>query len=102
MKYQLVIQFSASSIKDFDALVEVEDILIENLDDGSDLDGHDVGSGEMNIFIHTDDPLITFRSIKSAIGSRDLWDDARIAYRELSGHNYTVIWPKDLNEFNVK
>ena len=101
MKYQLVLQWSASTIKNYDTLIEIEDVLTEKLDDGSDVDGHDAGVGEMNIFIHTDDPKATFKAIEAAIGTRDFWVDARVAYREQSGSDYTVIWPKDLYEFKV-
>ena len=101
MKYQLVLQWPASSIKDYDTLIEIEDVLTEKLNDGSDVDGHDAGSGEMNIFIHTNDPETTFKAIKATIGTRDFWVDARVAYRELVGSAYTVIWPKDLYEFKI-
>jgi hypothetical protein len=102
MKYQLVLQWPAASIKDYDTLIEIEEILVENLVDGSDVDGHDAGSGEINIFIHTDDPEGTFGAIKRIIGTRDFWVDARVAYRELTGSTFTVLWPKGLSEFNVE
>jgi len=35
-------------------------LLIENMADCSTVDGHDLGSGEMNIFILTDDPHAPF------------------------------------------
>jgi hypothetical protein len=101
MKYQLVLQWPAASIKDYDTLIEIEDVLTEKLDDGSDVDGHDAGSGEMNIFIHTDDPQTTFSAVKRAIGTRDFWVDARVAYRELAGNTFTVLWPDGLTEFTV-
>src|SRR5205814_6768761 len=43
MKYQLVLQWPASSIKDYDAMIEVEDALIEKLSKANDVDGHDAG-----------------------------------------------------------
>lgn len=101
MKYQLILQWPASSIKDYDTFIEIEELLIEKLDDGSDVDGHDAGSGEMNIFIHTDDPETTFKAIKAAIGTRDFWVDARVAYRDLAGSGYTVIWPRGSADFKV-
>ena len=56
MKYQLVLQFYASSIEDFDQLIEIEEMLESTLGNLHEVDGHDFGSGEMNIFIHTNDP----------------------------------------------
>lgn len=101
MKYQLVIQWPASSIGDYDALVAIEDTLIDNLNDGSKVDGHDAGSGEMNIFTHTDDPRSTFAAVKSVLGTKDFWIDSRVAYRAMAGDDYTILWPEDLHEFNV-
>jgi hypothetical protein len=60
MKYQLVLQFAADSMADFDRLVALEDRLVEELDDLTAVDGHDFGSGEFNIFILTDDPAMVF------------------------------------------
>jgi hypothetical protein len=101
MKYQLVLQWPASSIKDYDTMIEIENALIEKLPVGGKVDGHDAGSGEMNIFIHTNHPKRTFSEIKGILGSRDFWVDARVAYREIAGDEFTIIWPIDLGEFKV-
>jgi hypothetical protein len=101
MKYLLVLQWPAASIKDYDALIEIEDLLTEKLSKDSDVDGHDAGSGEMNIFINTNNPAAAFKEIQATLGSRDFWVDARVAYREATKSNYTVLWPKDLAEFKV-
>jgi len=55
MKCQLVLQFTAASMEDFDRLV-LEDSLIQELEGLATVDGHDFGMGEFNIFILTDDP----------------------------------------------
>jgi hypothetical protein len=101
MKYQLVLQWPSTSIKDYDAMIEIEDALIANLSAEDEVDGHDAGSGEMNIFIRTDSPERAFNEVKTILGSCDYWVDARVAYRELGGDDYAVLWPKDLNEFKV-
>src|SRR5947209_5984404 len=101
MKYQLVLQWPASSIKDYDALIEIEDALIEKLPEKNEVDGHDAGSGEMNIFIRTNDPKRTFEAAKSILGTRDFWVDARVAYRRLQGSQYTILWPPNLSRFTV-
>ncbi|MCI0538749.1 MAG: hypothetical protein L0Z50_26375 [Verrucomicrobiales bacterium] len=101
MKYQLVLQWPASSIKDYDAMIEVENALVEKLSEANDVDGHDAGSGEVNIFIRTDDPKRAFNEVKAILGSRDFWVDARVAYREVAGSEYTILWPKNLTEFKV-
>jgi hypothetical protein len=101
MKYQLVLQWPASSIKDYDAMIEVEDALIEKLSESHEVDGHDAGSGEVNIFIRTEDPKRAFNEAKVILGTRDYWVGARVAYREVAGSEYTILWPKDLTEFKV-
>jgi hypothetical protein len=93
MKYQLVLQFSCDSEEDFDALVQLEDQLVEALTDEAEVDGHDMGSGQGNIFILTDDPQITFQAAKPVLQKSNRLNDATVAYREASGDVYTTIWP---------
>jgi hypothetical protein len=57
MRYQLVLQFAADSLVDFDRLVALEDRLIEELGQLAMVDGHDFGLGQFNIFVLTDDPV---------------------------------------------
>jgi hypothetical protein len=47
MKYQLVLQFQAERVQEFDELAVLEDLLVENLPSHSVVDGHDFGSGEL-------------------------------------------------------
>ena len=101
MKYLLVLQWPANSIRDYDWLVRIEDSLEQKLSVRNEVDGHDAGTGEMNIFILTDDPPGTFQEIKATLGSHDFWVDARVAYREVEGTTYSILWPRGLTEFRV-
>ena len=101
MKYQLVVQLPASSIHDYDEMIALENTLIEALPEGSEVDGHDAGSGEANIFINTDVPARVFNEIKSVLAASDLLATARIAFREQSKSEYTVLWPDGLETFKV-
>ena len=47
MKYQLVLQFQAERVQEFDELAVLEDLLVENLPSHPVVDGHDFGSGEL-------------------------------------------------------
>jgi hypothetical protein len=94
IKHQLVIQWPASSIDDYDEMVEIESMLLEKFAPGNEVDGHDAGSGEVNIFIFTDEPMRTFEE-------HDVWPLARVAYRHLEATEYTPIWPKGLTEFDM-
>lgn len=95
MRYQLVLQFRAESLSDFDELVSLEDRLISDLGSSADVDGHDFGSGTANIFILTSEPEMTFRKVHERLQEDGRLQPAIAAHRPVDGGNYTVIWPKD-------
>jgi hypothetical protein len=102
MEYQLVLQFRGDSLDDFDALVALEDELIAELGDSADVDGHDCGSGQTNIFIRTSEPAATFSRIRLVLQRRRRLDAATAAFRLVKGEHYTVIWPEgSTREFTV-
>lgn len=94
MEYQVVLQFQGDSLDDNDTMVSFEDKLIEELDQTADVDGHDVGSAEINVFVNTTDPTQTLRKAKPLLKSLDLLDNVTIAYRKMGGDEYTVLWPQ--------
>lgn len=97
MEYQLVLQFSGDSFDDFDHIVTLEDKLIEALGCDADVDGHDIGSDQVNIFIFTSEPEIAFETAKQIIEHAGLIKTTIAAYRETDGEKYNVIWPKGSN-----
>jgi hypothetical protein len=97
----LVLQWPASSIEEYDTMIEIENLLIKALPNDDRVDGHDAGSGELNIFIEADDPERTYHLIRSALSHRGEWSKIRIAYRNVEGGPYTVLWPRDLHQFGV-
>jgi hypothetical protein len=101
MKYQLVLQLPASSVEDYDELTELEEILIEGLGDLGNVDGHDAGSGEMNIFLLTDDPQRTFERIKSLPGTRNFMADLKVAFRKIGHDKFTILHPMGLTHFAI-
>ena len=100
MKYQLVLQWTSSSI-DYDTMIEVEELLIAQLAADSEVDGHDAGVGELNIFIRTNAPEHVFDSVKTLLAAQGLLVSARAAFRLSDGETYTVLWPKGLKSFKV-
>lgn len=103
MRYQLVLQFRGESLEDLDATVALEDELTEELGDLADVDGHDVGSGETNIFVFTDDPVATFRQARPVLERRRQLHSVTAAYRDIEGKQFIVIWPEgSRQEFRVK
>lgn len=101
MKYQLVLQFQEEKYANLDWIVEMEDELTAHCINAV-VDGHDIGCGEVNIFIDTDTPLDTFENVKVLFRKeRSLLDDVKIAYRDFDSDHYICLWPKSLKEFNV-
>jgi hypothetical protein len=99
--YQLILQWPATSIKDYDAMIEVESAVIRGLGGLGKVDGHDAGSGEMNIFILTEQPQSAFKRILEFIGSKDFMPELRAAYREVGNEAFTVLYPPQLRQFRI-
>ena len=101
--HQLVIQFPESAFPDFDDLVDYEDALIETLGDDHEVDGHDIGSGEVNFFVFTVDPTVALGLIREARGGALLsHPDVRAASRHVEGERFEPLWPLgDDRDFKV-
>lgn len=97
-KYQLVLQFPAEAEDDFDAIVAIEDKLTEGLDDGSDVEGHEFGTGTANVFIETTDPEATFEAVLALLAKQKRPKLAVAASRAAEGGDYTVLWPSDYDQ----
>ena len=95
-------QWPGGSEADFDALVSMEDQVEAALGPYAVVDGHDFGSGEMNIFVETDRPTEAFADAANALREGQRWGDLRAAYREARGGAYEILWPRGLREFSVK
>lgn len=96
MDCQLVLQLRGDDCLDFDAMVNLEGDIQHVIEPIADVDGHDVGSGEMNIFILTADPVATFERAKPLLSAASLLNNVSVAYRDLRSDNFTVLWPKSV------
>jgi hypothetical protein len=101
MMCQLVLQYSGTTMSDFDHLVELEDVLEEELGPWAEVDGHDFGRGEMNIFLLTEHPVRTFELAMSLLERIGSLSGLRAGYREVEGEGYTALWPVGLDHFTV-
>ena len=101
MRYQLILQWPASSIEDYDSMIEIEETIIRGIGPLGKVDGHDAGSGEMNIFIFTDEPQVAFDRIKSVLGTRDFMPDLKAAFRQIGSDNFTIVHPEGLAHFSI-
>ena len=97
MKFQLVLQFHEENEQSFERLISLEESLEQIFKDEHDIDGHDFGSGEMNLFVHTNDPKAAFAVAKNAVLMSGL-SRLEVGYRRLDGENYIRIWPVGSNE----
>lgn len=98
MDYQLVLQFKANAIPDFDLLVTLEENLRRIVEPIAEVDGHDIGSGEINIFVLTTDPVATFERAKTLLSDASLLHKVGSAYRDLRSDKYTIVWPESSTE----
>ena len=92
-QYQLVLQFRGDSMPEIDALVELEDQVVEVLGDAADVDGHDIGRDEANIFVMTRDPEAAFRKALPVLRSQSSFSGLIAAFRTIDGEAYSVVWP---------
>lgn len=93
MRFQLVLQWPLSFSSSVDDILRLEELLIEKLSEQSEVDGHDFGSGEANIFVQTNDPHRTLQEVQGILSDHELWRSVVITYREILGTEYTVLWP---------
>lgn len=96
-KYQLVLQLRGESEEDYRELAHIEDAVTNALmETPHQVDGHDFGSGTMNIFIDTNDPVAAFGIVKQSvhIDHRDF----RVAYRAFEDDEYSLIWPENTEQ----
>jgi hypothetical protein len=101
MQYQLVLQFGADAISNYDALIAIESQLIAALGEAA-MDGHDMGSGEANIFLSTSDPQTTFRQIAPLLERTGFMAVITAAYRRTDEDEYHVLWPQNSSrQFSV-
>lgn len=99
--FQLVVQWSISAIEDYDALIELEDRLMESLPSDHSVDGHDAGSGEFNIFVITGEPVQAFGPLQQIVADMGLSMGLRAGYRALGETQFIPLWPTQLTSFRV-
>ena len=101
MQCQLILQFAADTLADYDALVGLENQLIETLGENT-VDGHDMGFGEANIFILTPDPRKTFDLLAPILERTGHISHVTAASRRTDEDRYHILWPENSSrQFSV-
>ncbi len=98
--YELVLQFRGRQVETEDEVLEIEDVLVELLEHGEALDGHEVGAHARNISLMTSDPHATFERIAPFLARASLIVEAIAAFRAVESDAYTVIWPASQAAFS--
>ena len=99
--YQLVFQLRGSSQLDFEEMIGLERELRSAVGDLGDVDGHDMGQGELNIFVHTASPIRLVESVRSLPAVARALPRLKVAFRPLDGEDYEVLYPPGLYRFTV-
>ena len=94
MDHQLIVRFPVSAVSDHPAMVRLEAALAGILDDTEELDGHDFGLDEADLFLLTADPVRTFERIKPVLVRAGLLDTLTAAHGATDAEEYTVLWPE--------
>ena len=93
MDYQLVIKFWRKSLEDEAFLATIEGELKEALGGTAEVDGFDVSSKEINLFVLTDDPRHSFRRVRSVLEKMGIVHGVSAAFRLVGGARFTSLWP---------
>ena len=102
MRTQLVLQFKTNeNLGSFDKLICFEEALLSVIGETAKVDGHDCGSGEMNIFIITEDPVATFKLVQQTDEAIRPNKKMRAAYRLRHTEEYICLWPPELTHFHI-
>jgi hypothetical protein len=93
MDYQLVVKFWRKSLDDENFVATIQDELKEVLGESAVLDGYDISSKEINLFVITPDPKHSFRRVKTVIENRGTLRGVSAAYRLVGGARFNSLWP---------
>jgi hypothetical protein len=89
---QLVLEFSGDSPEQFEKVVALQEEMEASLISG-EVDGNDVGSGVVNIFIITKSPNQCFSEALTYVEKHGLRPSAA-GMRDLKKEDYIRLWPK--------
>lgn len=92
MQSQLVLKFRRPAL-DAAGVASLEHQLRDTLGDSVEMDGHNEGVRDIDVFIVTPDPASTFRRCKPVLEQMQVLDRVVAAHRYVGGLQFKVIWP---------
>lgn len=95
---QLIVQLPMADMADFDAAMHIEETLVQafSQNDFAVVDGHDVGQGRINIFIHPKGAWApVLERVHAFLKLRGALSTALVVKRLKTSGRYSVVWPKD-------
>lgn len=106
MNHQLVLQFQGDDPTTLEKVIELEDQLIDALDGSTaaEVDGHEPGDGVTNLVLLAKNAAKVWEKIEPMIeeAASDDLEIMAVAYRQLDGDEFTVLWPTDFEgEFQM-
>ncbi len=97
-RFQLVLQRPNVG---FDELVAFEQRIESALGRDHDVDGHDLVSGEGNVFVLTSNPWEAFNHLVAA-DLVTMVPGLKVAYRDLLEERYQLLWPPEETSFQIR
>jgi hypothetical protein len=82
-------------------MLRLEKALAAALGDVLDVDGHDVGSGKINVRTFTDKPIVAFERMTAIREVPRLLPRLRVAYRAVDAENFQTPHPPGIYSFEV-
>ncbi len=98
MEFVLVLQFPEKTPELLPALEELTELLSDALGESGEFDSQEVGRGQINLFIATDNPTDAFGKVKGVLKKRGLLPATIAAFRDAEDDDYTVIWPEGFDD----
>lgn len=102
MNHQLVLQFQGDDETTLEKVIELEDQLIDALQGSTaaEVDGHETGDGVTNLILLTKNAARIWEKIEPVIedASSDDLELGVVAFRDLDGEEFTVLWPLDYDD----
>jgi hypothetical protein len=92
---KLIVQLPINSNTDFDGLIQLEEALIRALSTSRDVevDGHDIGEGKFNVFIHLKTWEPALARVTEALDELQLLPRATVAKFHGETESYEVVRP---------